>query len=60
HHASRMKEDDVTKLASFTYHSHPDIFQEVLADQPGIMKFFSNPLVGAAVGAIAAKWLGKH
>lgn len=60
HHASRMSEDDVTKLAAFTYHSHPDIFQDVLADQPGIMKFFSNPLVGAAVGAIAAKWLGKR
>ncbi len=60
HHASRMNEDDVTKLASFTYHSHPDIFQDVLADQPTIMKFFSNPLVGAAVGAIAAKWFGKR
>ncbi|MGF1519757.1 MAG: hypothetical protein ACFCVB_18415 [Nodosilinea sp.] len=60
HHASRMNEDDVTKLAAFTYHSHPDIFQDVLADQPTIMKFFSNPLVGAAVGAIAAKWLGKR
>ncbi len=60
HHASRMNEDDVTKLAAFTYHSHPDIFQDVLADQPAIMKFFSNPLVGAAVGAIAAKWFGKR
>lgn len=60
HHARRMTEEDVTKLASFTYHNHPDIFQEVLADQPGIMKFFSNPLVGAAVGAIAAKWLGRR
>jgi hypothetical protein len=55
-----MKEDDVTKLAACTYHNHPDIFQEVLADQPAIMKFFSNPLVGAAVGAIAAKWLGRR
>lgn len=60
HRASHLKEDDVTKLAAFTYHNHPDIFQEVLADQPGIIKFFSNPLVGAAVGAIAAKWLGKR
>jgi hypothetical protein len=60
HHARRMNEDDVTKLAAFTYHSHPDIFQEVLADQPTILKFFSNPLVGAAVGAIAAKWLGRR
>lgn len=55
HHTRRMNEDDVTKLATFTYHNHPDIFQEVLADQPTILKFFSNPLVGAAVGAIAAK-----
>jgi hypothetical protein len=60
HHSRRMKEDDVAKLAAFTYHNHPDIFQDVLADQPGLMKFFSNPLVGAAVGAIAAKWLGRR
>ncbi len=60
HHSRRMNEDDVTKLAAFTYHNHPDIFQEVLADQPGMLKFFSNPLVGAAVGAIAAKWLGRR
>lgn len=57
HHASRMNADDVSKLAAFTYHNHPDIFQEVLADQPGIIKFLSNPVVGAVMGAIAAKWL---
>jgi len=60
HHASRMNADDVSKLAAFTYHNHPDIFQDVLADQPAMLKFLSNPLVGAAVGAIAAKWLGKR
>lgn len=60
HHASRMNANDVSKLAAFTYHNHPDIFQEVLADQPAIVKFLSNPLVGAAVGAIAAKWLGRR
>lgn len=60
HHASRMTADDVSKLAAFAYHSHPDIFQEVLADQPAIVKFLSNPLVGAALGAIAAKWLNKR
>lgn len=59
-HARRMNADDVAKLAAFTYHSHPDIFQEVLADQPAILKFLSNPLVGAALGAVAAKWLGKR
>ena len=59
HHASRMKADDVSKLASFTYHSHPDIFQDVMADQPALLKFMSNPLVGAALGAVAAKWLQR-
>lgn len=57
HNPGRMTADDVSKLASFAYHNHPDIFQEVLADQPGIIKFLSNPLVGAALGAVAAKWL---
>lgn len=60
HHPNRMNADDVSKLASFAYHNHPDIFQEVLADQPGLVKFLSNPLVGAALGAIAAKWLGRR
>ena len=59
HHASRMNADDVSKLANFTYHSHPDIFQEVMADQPALLKFISNPLVGAALGAVAAKWLRR-
>lgn len=60
HDAKRMNADDVSKLAAFTYHNHPDIFQDVLADQPGILKFLSNPLVGAALGAVAAKWLGNR
>ena len=59
HHASRMSADDVSKLANFTYHSHPDIFQEVMADQPALIKFLSNPLVGAALGAVASKWLRR-
>ena len=60
HHPNRMSADDVAKLASFTYHNHPDIFQSVLAEQPAMMKFLSNPLVGAIMGAVAAKWLGGH
>jgi hypothetical protein len=60
HHASKMSADDVSRLISFAYHSHPDIFHEVLADQPAIVKFLSNPLVGAALGAIAAKWMGHR
>jgi len=56
---NRMNTEDVGKLAGFVYHSHPDVFHEVLADQPALVKFLSNPLVGAAIGAIAAKWLSK-
>ncbi len=58
HHASRMSADDVSKLASFVYHNHPDIFREVLADQPAIIKFLSNPVVAGIIGIAAAKWLG--
>jgi hypothetical protein len=58
HHPSRMSADDVSKLATFTYHTHPDIFQDVLADKPAIMKFLSNPVVAAVFGVMAAKWLG--
>lgn len=60
HNANHMNADDVSKLASFAYHNHPDIFQEVMAEQPGIFKFLSNPLIGAAMGAIASKWFGGH
>ncbi len=55
-----MNADDLSKVASFTYHSHPDIFHEVMAEQPAILKFLSNPMVGAALGAIASKWFGRH
>jgi hypothetical protein len=59
HNPNRMTSDDVAKLAGFAFHSHPDIFHEVLADQPALVKFLSNPLVGAALGAIASKWVGR-
>jgi hypothetical protein len=55
-----MSADDVSKLAAFAYHSHPDIFQEVMAEQPAMIKFLSNPLVAAVLGIAAAKWLGSH
>lgn len=54
----RMTADDVSRLAGFAYHNHPETFQEVLADQPALVKFLSHPLIGATFGAIAAKWLG--
>lgn len=60
HSPNRMTTDDVSKLAAFTYHTHPDIFREVMAEQPAILKFLSNPVIGAVMGAVAAKWLGRH
>ncbi|MEG3939356.1 MULTISPECIES: hypothetical protein [unclassified Microcoleus] len=60
HHASRMTADDVTKLASFTYHNHPDIFRDVLAQEPGLMKFLGNPVVVGILGIVAAKWLNSR
>jgi len=60
HNPNRMSADDVSKLAAFAYHNHPDIFQEVMAEQPGIIKFLSNPLVAAVLGIAAAKWLGSQ
>ncbi len=57
---NRMSADDVSKLAAFTYHYHPDIFQEVLATKPDLMKFLGNPLVAAIVGVVAAKWLSSR
>lgn len=60
HNPNRMSADDVSKLASFTYHSHPDIFQDVLADKPDLMKFLGNPVVAAIVGVVAANWFGRH
>lgn len=60
YHSKQMNADDVSKLAGFAYHNHPDIFHEVLADQPALVKFLSNPVIGAALGAVAAKWMGGH
>ncbi|MDB9317694.1 MULTISPECIES: hypothetical protein [Cyanophyceae] len=57
---NRMSADDVSKLASFAYHNHPDIFRDVLAEQPAIMKFLSNPIVAGLIGIAAAKWLGSR
>ncbi len=60
HNPKHMGADDVSKLAAFAYHNHPDLFHEVLADQPALVKFLSNPIVGAAFGAVAAKWLSGY
>jgi hypothetical protein len=60
HNTHKMTADDVSRLAAFTYHNHPDVFRDVLAEQPGIIKFLSHPLVAAVMGIAAAKWLSGH
>lgn len=60
HHSNHMTADDVSKLAAFAYHNHPDVFHEVLADQPALVKFISNPIIGAALGAVASKWFSHR
>jgi hypothetical protein len=60
HNPNRMTADDVSNLASFAYHHHPDILREVLAEQPGIINFLSNPIVAGIIGIAAAKWLGSR
>ena len=59
-HANHMNGNDVSQLAVFTYDNHPEIFQNVVSEKPVIVKFLSNSLVGAILGAIAAKWLGNR
>lgn len=58
HNPKHMTANDVSLLAGFAYRNHPDVFHDVLADQPALVKFLSNPVIGAALGAIAAKWMG--
>jgi hypothetical protein len=60
HNPNNMSADDVSKLVSFAYHSHPDIFRQVLAEQSGIIRFPSNPIVAGIIGIVAAKWLGSR
>ncbi|MBD2579354.1 hypothetical protein [Oscillatoria sp. FACHB-1406] len=59
HNPNHMTENDLSLLANFVYNSHPDIFQEVMADQPALLKFLSNPVLGALLGVAASKWLGR-
>ncbi len=60
HNAKHMTAEDVAKIGSFAYHAHPDIFRDVLADKPWMLKFVSNPLVAAILGIAAAKWLSNR
>lgn len=56
HHPNRMSADDVSKLAGFAYHNHPDIFHEVLADQPALVKFLSIAVVIRLAVSAASDW----
>lgn len=60
HNPNRMTADDVSRLATYVYHSFPEIFQDVMADKPAVIKFLSNPVVAAVFGIVAAKWLSNR
>lgn len=53
----QMTVQDISKLAYFAYQKQPNIFQEVMAEQSGIICFLSNSIVAAILGMMAAKWL---
>jgi len=50
--------DDVN--CRFLHITATQYLPRVMAEQPGIMKFLSNPLIAAVLGIAAAKWLGSH
>lgn len=60
HDMKQMSANDISKLAAFAYHTHPDIFQEVLSEQPALVKILSIPIVVAIIGIMAAKWLSGY
>lgn len=53
-----MLSEDVSKVGTYAYQHHPDVFQTVLT-QPSIVQFLSHPILSAIVGIMAAKWLNQ-
>lgn len=58
-HPHRMSVEDISKLASFTYHTYPDIFADIWAKKPASVKFLTTSLVGVVLSSMAVKWLGN-
>lgn len=54
----QMSIEDLSKLAIYAYHTHPEVFQLVLI-QPGMIELLSNSLLTALLGILASCWLSE-
>ncbi len=52
-----MSIDDISKLATYAYEAHPNIFQEVLLEQKQLIDYLSNALISVLISIIASRWL---
>lgn len=52
-----MTPEDISTIVAYTYSSDPNLFQEILAQQPRLIHLLSNHFVSAILGIMAAKWL---
>lgn len=54
----RMSIEDLSELAIYAYHTHPEVFQLILI-QPGVIEFLSNSLLITLLGILASRWLNE-
>ena len=52
--------DDVAKLTEYSRQNHPEVFKQVMADKPFLVRWMDKPLVAALVGVIAGKLLSRQ
>ena len=52
--------EDVAKLTEYSRQNHPEVFKQVMADKPFLVRWLDKPLVAALVGVIAGKLLNRH
>ena len=59
HSPKKITSDEICKLATYAYQKYPSVFQEVLAEQPQIVKLLSITMINVILSIMAAKWLGN-
>jgi len=59
HTPSEMTTEDISAIVAYTYSTNPNLFQEILAQQPRLIHLLSNHFVSAILGIMAAKWLNS-
>ncbi len=52
--------EDVAKMSEYARQNHPDVFKQVMADKPFMVRWLDKPLVAALVGVIAGKLLNRQ